>query len=79
MPRKLTSATYYGWRKLVLIRDGHKCVFCGSADRLEADHILAFCSHPELRYDLNNGRTLCRECHKKTETYGGKSLKKRRR
>lgn len=54
---------------------------------LEADHIKAFSvivrennvkSLEDARncqelWDLKNGRTLCRECHKKTETYGGKS------
>ena len=31
---------------------------------------------PELRYDLNNGVALCRECHKLTDNYKGKACKK---
>mgnify|MGYP001603938722 CR=1 FL=1 len=27
----------------------------------------------ELLWDINNGRTLCEDCHIKTDTYGGKS------
>lgn len=27
----------------------------------------------EELWDLNNGRTLCIDCHKKTETWGGKT------
>jgi len=36
---------------------------------IQADHIRRFSEYPELRFDLNNGRTLCTECHKKI-TYG---------
>lgn len=29
-------------------------------------------------WDIDNGRTLCRECHRKSETYGKRGLKKER-
>lgn len=58
------------WRKAVKERDGYKCIWCGSEENLEADHIKPFSYYPELRFDLNNGRTLCRDCHKTTDTYG---------
>lgn len=73
------TLTYIGWRKLVLSRDGYKCVLCGSTERLECDHIKSVKTHPELLLDVNNGRTLCRPCHIKTDTYGGKQLKGTRR
>ncbi len=60
------------WRDAVFLRDGYKCVICGLGGRLQADHILAVCSHPEKRHDLDNGRTLCVDCHKQTPTYGWK-------
>lgn len=78
MPRPFNPNTYKGWRKLVLQRDNHKCIQCGSEEKLECDHILNFRDYPDLRYEVSNGRTLCRYCHKKTETYGGKMLKGRR-
>lgn len=64
------------WRKKVFDRDGYKCTDCGSKDYIEADHIKPFAYFPELRFELSNGRTLCRECHKKTDTYAYKSIKK---
>lgn len=63
---------YRKWRIAVLERDGHKCILCGSKNKIHADHIKRFCDYPKLRYDINNGRALCFDCHKKTDTYGNK-------
>lgn len=52
-----------------------ECVFCGSKNKLQADHIFPIYTHPHLAFDINNGRVLCKECHIKTETYGGKVKK----
>lgn len=66
------------WRKAVLERDGHKCIWCGKTEgRIEVDHIKAFKDYPELRFAIDNGRTLCRECHLTTDTYGGRINKKK--
>jgi len=52
---------YHEWRKLVWERDGYKCKinneYCKG--RIEAHHILSWRDYPELRYDINNGITLC--------------------
>ena len=65
------SFQYKLWRKNVFKRDNYTCIWCGDNrnSNLEADHIKPFAYYPELRFDLNNGRTLCIECHKKTNTY----------
>ena len=53
------------WRKQVTKRDDHKCQKCGSRDKLHAHHIKDFKDHPDLRWDLNNGITVCVFCHEK--------------
>jgi 5-methylcytosine-specific restriction endonuclease McrA len=62
---------YQMWRMAVFTRDKSKCVLCGSRETpLHADHIKSFAHHPDLRLDVDNGRTLCKPCHLKTENYG---------
>jgi len=58
------------WREAVFERDNYTCRFCGKrGGNLEADHIKPFAQYPELRFAIDNGRTLCKECHKKTDSY----------
>lgn len=63
------SLDYKLWREAVFARDGYKCVFCGAHGYVEADHIKQFAFYPDLRFELSNGRTLCKPCHKETPTY----------
>ncbi len=64
------------WRMGVLARDSGRCVLCEkSAVMLHADHIKPFSLFPELRFEISNGRTLCVDCHRKTDTWGGRTLK----
>lgn len=71
------SVEYKLWREAVYKRDNWTCVFCGRRGvRIQADHIKPFAHYPELRFAIDNGRTLCVPCHKTTETYGGKYMKK---
>lgn len=70
------SDRYKQWRNNVFLRDNFTCQECGNkkSGNLEADHIKPKCNYPELIFDINNGRTLCKECHIKTETWGVKAL-----
>lgn len=64
------SSDYSKWRKRVFDRDSYTCQHCGQVGgKLQADHIKTFYLYPELRLDIDNGRTLCEDCHKKTATY----------
>lgn len=64
------------WRQAVFKRDDWICQNCRQrGGKLEADHIKPFSTHPELRFEITNGRTLCVECHKKTDTYKSKARK----
>ena len=60
------SLEYKLWRKAVFERDNYTCVWCGVKDKtIQADHIQTFAEHPELRFAIDNGRTLCGKCHYK--------------
>lgn len=74
--RQRDSSKYKNWRVAVFTRDNYTCQHCGQrGGTLHADHIKPFCNFIESRFDVNNGRTLCVSCHKKTETYGSNALR----
>ena len=57
---------YRRWREAVFKRDNYTCQDCGVRGReLNAHHKKSWAQHKELRFDTNNGITLCLECHKK--------------
>lgn len=78
-------ALYRKWKKDVRCRDSSKCLWCGATYPLNVDHYPVSLAQLIKKYDIktpqetksylefwdiNNGRTLCVSCHKKTETYG---------
>lgn len=70
------SKEYSLWRNSVLEKDNYTCQMCFKrGGKLQADHIKPFALYPELRFAIDNGRTLCVECHRKTDTYGYRTTK----
>lgn len=63
---------YKKWRLSVYRRDNFCCQFpgCGKKGKfakLQAHHIKRWADFPELRFQLTNGVTLCKMCHKRIE------------
>ena len=51
-------------QKEVLKRDNYICQMCGQkGGKLQIDHIQSWADYVELRFDINNCRTLCMKCH----------------
>ena len=62
---------YRLWRTAVFLRDDYTCQMCTRrGGKLNADHIKPFAQYLDLRFELDNGRTLCVPCHRKTDTWG---------
>ena len=68
---------YKQWRTVIFEREKYTCQHCGAKSGkgkivvLNADHIKPFSRYPDLRLNLDNGRTLCVNCHKKIKKFFG--------
>lgn len=62
--RKSRRGKHGAWARAIISRDGAKCQQCGANNvELHAHHIKSFAQYPELRWELENGTTLCSKCH----------------
>ena len=61
----LFNPLYVNWRSSVFSRDNWKCRIADKncSGQLEAHHILPWRDYPELRFEFNNGITLCHAHH----------------
>jgi 5-methylcytosine-specific restriction endonuclease McrA len=72
--RNFDDPVYKDWRLSVYKRDKFTCQMpgCKSKRQIQAHHIRKWSTASALRYDLDNGITLCRQCHdsiSKSEEY----------
>lgn len=66
--KRFKDPRYQEWRTAVLKRDDYKCQDCGRQCKkyergLAAHHIKEWAEYPEHRFEVSNGKTLCRQCH----------------
>lgn len=59
------STQYRIWRDAIFERDNYICRSCNSGKYLQAHHIIPFSEDEDKICDVNNGITLCIECHGK--------------
>lgn len=68
------------WKKNVYKKDNYTCQCCGAKNgkgkhiTLNAHHIFNWNDYEGLRYDINNGITLCDKCHIEFHKIYGKKL-----
>ena len=62
--KQRNSTKYAKWRNSVFQRDDYICQCCGQrGGKLNAHHIENFADNEDLRFDVDNGITLCEKCH----------------
>jgi len=60
------------WKQSVSIRDNFICQKCKQrGGKLQIHHINNFADCIELRFEINNGITLCKQCHKEFHKWYG--------
>ena len=56
------------WRLKIFKKDDFTCQLCYKLGcYLEAHHIKKWEEYPDLRYEISNGITLCKNCHNNTK------------
>ena len=61
----LGGGSHRSWSKQTMERDNYTCQICNQhGGKLNAHHLNGWNAFPEQRFDLDNGVTLCTDCHK---------------
>ena len=58
-----TTFAYRKWKRAVLGRDDYTCVKCGEREGVVPHHILEFAYYPDERFAVDNGVSVCFNCH----------------
>jgi 5-methylcytosine-specific restriction endonuclease McrA len=63
---RLKDPKHIEWAKKVKERDRFQCQICGATSvYLNSHHLFSYAEYEDLRYDVNNGVTLCQYHHEK--------------
>lgn len=79
------KSEYSKWRKAVFERDNYTCQMCKQrGGKLNVDHIIPWAKIINEKLDdiiwkIDNGRTLCVECHRKTDSYAKRFTKNKKK
>ena len=72
-----SSYEFKEWRRKVFKRDNYTCQKCEKNKcYIEAHHIKSFADYPELRFNMDNGITLCIDCHVVIDKFRKKLIKR---
>jgi hypothetical protein len=64
LKKQRASKEYSEWRDKIFKRDNYTCQDCKIKNvKLNAHHKEGFAKYENLRFDINNGITLCEKCH----------------
>ena len=55
--------TLFYWAREVRMQYNYHCVYCNTSRHLSAHHIFPKSKYKGLKYNLNNGILMCKECH----------------
>ena len=72
--RARLSVFLKSWKKEVKARDNYTCQHCGSKKELHAHHIMEWAKDESKRFDVDNGTTLCIDCHGKVHNRNFRKL-----
>src|SRR3990170_6281852 len=63
------------WSRSILERDNFMCNVCNKVGGiLHAHHLYGWANYPNLRFNVDNGITLCKDCHNKFhKNYGNRN------
>ena len=78
------SIEWKNWRRAIFERDNYTCQECGDSNykgrgktiELQPHHLKSRSEYSALQFNVDNGTTLCRDCHRKTDNYGVKAVRK---